>query len=85
MSSLPECSKLCMSKGIGCPIDGCRYWIDYEKENNCSLVTVELNGPMNLVDVAERLNISFVRVSQIENKVKKKLRSNKELIKLLVN
>jgi transcriptional regulator with XRE-family HTH domain len=85
MSSLPDCSKLCMSKGVGCPVDTCRYWIDYEKENNCSLVSVELNGPMSLVQIAERLNLSFVRISQIENKVKKKLRTNKDLLNLLIN
>ena len=85
MSSLPDCSKLCMSESVGCPVDTCRYWIDYEKENNCSLVSVELNGPMSLVQIAERLNLSFVRISQIENKVKKKLRTNKDLLNLLIN
>ena len=83
MSKLPDCSTICMSEEIGCPNESCRYWIDYEKENNCCLVSVELNGPMSLVMVAERLNLSFVRISQIENKIKKKLRSNRDLLKLL--
>lgn len=83
--SVPKCSKTCRDNNVSCPVEDCRYWIDFEKEHNCSLISVELNGPMSLVQVAERLNLSFVRVSQIESKIKKKLSTNSELLKLLGN
>ena len=62
-----------------------RCWIDYPEDNNCIHVSIAKNGPMSLVQIAERLNLSFVRISQIENKVKKKLRTNKDLLNLLIN
>jgi DNA-directed RNA polymerase sigma subunit (sigma70/sigma32) len=32
-------------------------------------VSIEKNGPMTLREVADRLNISFVRIQQIEERV----------------
>ena len=70
---MPECSRGCLSSGESCSEDGCRYWIDYSEEQNCSLISVYLNGSMTLKQISERLDISLVRVSQIEKKAVKKL------------
>ena len=70
---LPECSRTCLASGESCLEDGCRYWIDHNEEQNCSLVSVYLNGNMTLKEISERLDISLVRVSQIEKKAVKKL------------
>ena len=80
---LPECSQTCLSCRVSCPVDQCRYWIPYEKEKNCSLVSIYINGSMTLQDVGERLGISFVRVCQIEKKISQKLKTNVNLLKLL--
>ena len=48
-------------------------WIDYEEDQNCSLVSIYENGAMTLEEVAKRMKISFVRVSQIEKKALEKL------------
>jgi len=48
-------------------------FIEYEQDNNCSLVALYQNGPMTLDEVSKRLNISLVRVSQIEKEAMKKL------------
>jgi DNA-directed RNA polymerase specialized sigma subunit len=40
---------------------------------------------MTLEQVAERLGISYVRVCQIEKKIKNKLKTNPNLLKLFKN
>ncbi len=58
----PECSK-----------DNCKCWIDYPEDLNCMYVAIDKYGPMTLNEVAKRLGISLVRVSQIEKKALSKL------------
>ncbi len=80
MSKLPKCAQECKKKQKPCQQSECSHWISYEQESNCSLVSIEENGPMTLVQIGERLGISFVRVAQIEkaamNKMKKRLAKN---------
>jgi len=59
--------------GEKCDNKKCRQWIDYPEDDNCVLVAVEKNGAMTLRQCAERLQISFVRVKQIQDKALKKL------------
>ena len=68
------CAKICMDSEIGCPIQDCKHWIDYEKESNCSLGSIYINGNMSLHQIGERLDLSFVRISQIEKKALKRLK-----------
>lgn len=56
-----------------CNKDDCRCWIDYPEDDNCVNVAIEKHGAMTLAEVAKRLNISLVRVSQIEKQALKKL------------
>jgi len=50
-----------------------RCWVDYPEDDNCVHVTVSKNGAMTLENVAKRLGISLVRVSQIEKEALRKL------------
>ena len=50
-----------------------RAWIDYPEDNNCVFTAIEKHGAMTLEEVAKRLGISLVRVSQIEKQALKKL------------
>lgn len=72
---LLDCSRKCMELKTSCPIQDCKYWIDYEGENNCTLISIYENGPMTLRQVGERNGLSFARIKQIEtralNKIKK--------------
>jgi len=70
---LPQCSKDCLRDNKNCEKSSCRMFIEYEQDNNCSLVALYQNGPMTLDEVSKRLNISLVRVSQIEKEAMKKL------------
>ncbi len=72
-----QCSDLCKELMISCPAENnsCRYWIDYEGDLNCSLISVDKNDgrPMTLRDIGLRLNLSHVRIDQIERKAIKKV------------
>ena len=46
-----KCTKQCREDNNPCQSDGCRHWIDYEKDLNCSIIAVEDNGPMTLEQV----------------------------------
>lgn len=50
-----------------------RCWIDYPEDNNCIYCSIDKHGPMTLYEISKRLNISLVRVSQIEKEAIKKL------------
>ena len=60
---------------VACPIEECNYWIDYREENNCMFESISVNGTMTLREVASRLDISYVRVKQIQDKALKKIDS----------
>lgn len=70
---LPDCAKSCLSSGEACKKQECRMWINFEEDQNCSLVSIYQNGRMTLEEVSRRMDISFVRVSQIEKQALKKL------------
>ena len=85
MSVLPDCAKKCKSSEIGCPNTDCRMWIDYEKENNCCLVSIEEKGKggsdrgLTLHECAARLDINYLKVRQIEINALRKLQNKKEI------
>ena len=72
-----ECSDTCKKLRVSCPEENrsCRYWMEYEPDLNCALVSVDnADGrPMTLRDIGLRLNLSHVRIDQIEKQATKKL------------
>ena len=70
-----NCIDTCRETNRPCEQRDCRMWVDYPPELNCCHETVEENGRMTLREVAERLNISYVRVKQIEDKALGKLKT----------
>ena len=71
---LRPCSRKCKDLDQECPHTECRLWIDHAEEYNCSLISIYENGPMTLRQIGERLDISFVRVKQIEQKALLKMK-----------
>jgi hypothetical protein len=67
------CVTKCLEKKKACEETSCRQWIDYNKDLNCSRLAVEKNGPMTLQEVAKRLHLSHVRISQVEKEALRKL------------
>jgi len=73
-----SCCSCCISNEVSCPVKECKHWINYEDDLNCSLISVEKNGPMTLREIADRLGVSFVRVKQIQDKALKKIPTKKD-------
>tara|TARA_R100000700_G_C3123759_1_gene111696 strand:+ start:366 stop:608 length:243 start_codon:yes stop_codon:yes gene_type:complete len=73
-----SCCESCVSNDVGCPIEECRYWINYEEDLNCTLIAVDNNGPMTLREIADRMDVSFVRIKQIQDKALKKIPIKKD-------
>ena len=58
-------------KHCGGPRERC--WIDYPEDDNCVHVAVAKNGAMTLEEVAKRIGVSLVRISQIEKQALRKI------------
>ena len=69
-----KCAQLCVDMDVSCPVEDCRQWIEYEEDNNCTLIAVEKNKDMTLSEVGKRLGVSLVRIKHIEDKAKIKMK-----------
>jgi len=79
---MKECAKNCILKNKACKIKDCRMWIDYGKDLNCTLITINKNkGSMTLDEVSKRMHLSIVRIKQIQDKAVEKMRKNNPLLK----
>lgn len=70
-----------------CQRKGCRQWIDYKDDLNCTLEAIAKNESksMTLREVSKRLGVSFVRIKQIEDAALKKLQlSDPQLLEYLI-
>lgn len=72
-----ECDEICEQDNQACNKKLCRHWIEYEDDLNCTLICARKNGPLTLREVSKRLNVSFVRVQQIEQAAMKKIKQKK--------
>ena len=61
-------------KNLPCCEKNCRHWINYLEDQNCSLISIDKNGPLTLREVSERLGVSYVRIKQIQDKAIEKLK-----------
>tara|TARA_R110002124_G_scaffold246621_1_gene411715 strand:- start:341 stop:598 length:258 start_codon:yes stop_codon:yes gene_type:complete len=73
---LLNCSRECMKKEKSCKKNDCKYFIEYEQEYNCCLVSVYENGPMTLREIGDRIGVSFARIKQIESAALKKIKNS---------
>ncbi len=89
MSDFKSCLEACKTLNTSCPNQECRNWINYDKELNCVLYTVEksldTNMPLTLRDAAERIGCSFVRIKQLEEQALKKLKKQDIILELNTN
>jgi len=68
-----KCIDECRAKRKACKKSECRMWVDYLPDLNCTYESVNKNGSLSLREAAKRLDISFVRVKQIEDEALGKL------------
>ena len=69
-----SCAIKCLKYSKACSQISCRQWIRYREDLNCAQVAVKKNGSMTLKEVAKRLGVSYVRITQIEKSALSKLR-----------
>jgi len=67
------CAKKCMKNKTPCPIEECRLHIDYEEDQNCTLIAIKKHNVLTLEEVGKRLNRSAVRIKQIQDKAVRKI------------
>ena len=68
-----NCKEKVKREGTPCNEKGCRLWQEYDKDLNCSLISIDKYGNMTLHEVAKRIGVSHVRIKQIQDKALKKL------------
>ena len=68
-----KCLETCKKLNVECPVESCRYWINYKGDKNCIFESIDKNDSMTLREVGDRLDISYVRVKQIQDKALKKI------------
>ncbi len=71
-----KCLETCKRLNVECPVEECRYWISYSKDLNCTLESVNINGPMTLREIGDRLGLSYVRIKQLEDKILHKIKKH---------
>ena len=63
-----ECAIACYKNKKACKEKKCRLWIDYKKDLNCTMIAASKHcDGMTLQEVAKRLNLSIVRIKQIQD------------------
>jgi DNA-directed RNA polymerase sigma subunit (sigma70/sigma32) len=60
-----KCATDCFLNTIACANTECRLYLDYEEDQNCTLIAVEKHGSMTLDEIAKRQGVSLVRIKQI--------------------
>jgi len=60
-----QCAEKCYLARLKCEETECRLYIDYEEDQNCTLIATSKHGPMTLEEIGNRHQISTVRVKQI--------------------
>jgi len=72
----PTCFEVHEKWRLGCDQTECRNWMDYGEDLNCAIVCARKNdGGLSLRDTAERMGVSFPRISQIEHAAFGKLKA----------
>tara|TARA_Y100000034_G_scaffold48691_1_gene60252 strand:- start:2171 stop:2434 length:264 start_codon:yes stop_codon:yes gene_type:complete len=87
---MKSCCNCCVANNVSCPVgnldsdhpNGCKYWIDYEDDLNCSLIAIEKHGPMTLREISDRLYYTIPRIKQIQDECLNKIEIvfNKETV-----
>mgnify|MGYP003155158110 CR=1 FL=1 len=71
----PTCFEVQEKWQLSCDVKSCRNYINYKEDLNCAVVCARKNdNGLSLREVAERMGVSFPRISQIEHAAFKKLK-----------
>jgi len=68
-----NCYKTCQSCDKSCDKMNCRFWLDDDKNLNCTIIAAA-KGPMPLQEIGRILNLTRMRICQIEKKIVNKIK-----------
>lgn len=68
------CTEACVKLQESCPNTDCRNWMNYENDLNCAVIAADKHGELTLREVSDRIGLSFVRVKQLEDSAKRKIK-----------
>jgi ribosome-binding protein aMBF1 (putative translation factor) len=72
----PTCFEVHERWKVECDQTKCRNWMDFGEDLNCAVVCARKHEHgLSLREVAERMGVSFPRISQIEHAAFKKLKT----------
>ena len=75
-SAEPTCFEVHEKWKVECDQESCRNWMNFGEDLNCAIVcSRKYENGLSLREVAERMNVSFPRISQIEHAAFKKLKT----------
>lgn len=74
--SFKTCTEACTKLEESCPNVDCRNWMDYEEDLNCAIIAADKHGGLTLREVSDRIGLSFVRVKQLEDSAKEKIKAS---------
>jgi len=75
-SANPTCFEVHEKWRVECDKTECRNWMNYEEDLNCAVVCArKYEHGLSLREVADRMGVSFPRISQIEHAAFKKLKT----------
>ena len=75
-SAEPTCFEVHEKWRLPCDQTQCRNFMNFKEDLNCSVVCARKNeNGLSLREVAERMDVSFPRISQIEHGAFKKLKA----------
>jgi hypothetical protein len=69
------CTEACEKLDEPCPNSECRNWMNYEEDLNCAVLAADKHGELTLREVSKRIGLSFVRVKQLEDSAREKIKA----------
>ena len=67
------CAKKCMRNKTPCEVTECRLHLEYEEDQNCTLIAIKKHNVLTLEEIGKRLKRSAVRIKQIQDGAVRKM------------
>jgi DNA-directed RNA polymerase sigma subunit (sigma70/sigma32) len=71
-----SCDEICEKENVSCRETTCRNYLEYKEDLNCVLICARKNGPLTLEESSKRLGVSYVRIKQIEDRARAKIKGH---------
>jgi len=69
-----KCYEYCKTKNKNCNDSTCRYWIENNQSNNCTLIAASIKKSMTLEEIGKIFKVTRMRICQIEKRAIEKIK-----------